>query len=97
YAPPGNEIEKTLVKIWQEVLGIKNVGIKDNFFELGGHSLSVIKLSSLIYEKFNIKISINDLFENLILEEMAELIANINLIDNIDTKQNSDEVEFFLL
>ncbi|MDB2556329.1 condensation domain-containing protein, partial [Flavobacteriaceae bacterium] len=41
YVAPKNEEEKQLVEIWEEVLGIQNIGIKDHFFELGGHSLMI--------------------------------------------------------
>ena len=36
YTAPRNEIEEALVEIWQQVLGIEQVGIYDNFFALGG-------------------------------------------------------------
>ena len=32
YLAPQTEIEKTIADIWQEVLGIEEVGIHDNFF-----------------------------------------------------------------
>ena len=35
YVAPSSELEKTVAKIWQEVLGINQVGIQDNFFDLG--------------------------------------------------------------
>jgi acyl-coenzyme A synthetase/AMP-(fatty) acid ligase len=41
YVEPRNEIEKRLVEIWKQVLGVNKVGIYDNFFELGGNSLWV--------------------------------------------------------
>jgi amino acid adenylation domain-containing protein len=39
-AAPRNNIEKKLVEIWSEVLGIKKdtIGIDRNFFHMGGHS-----------------------------------------------------------
>ncbi|HEY4425459.1 MAG TPA: amino acid adenylation domain-containing protein, partial [Pyrinomonadaceae bacterium] len=39
YVAPRNDIEVALVDLWQEVLGISEVGVSDNFFDLGGHSL----------------------------------------------------------
>jgi hypothetical protein len=48
YVAPRNEVEKTLVTIWQDVLKIDRVGINDNFFELGGHSLLAVRLKSVI-------------------------------------------------
>ncbi len=46
YAAPQNAIEKKLAKIWEDVLGIKNVGIHDNFFDLGGDSILGIQILS---------------------------------------------------
>lgn len=43
---PRNAMEKRLVRIWQEVLGRKEVGIHSNFFELGGDSILSIQLVS---------------------------------------------------
>jgi len=44
YTPPGSELEQTIVRLWEELLGIAPVGIYDNFFELGGNSLVGINL-----------------------------------------------------
>jgi len=43
---PRDSTEKTLAKIWQEVLGQKEVGIHSNFFELGGDSILSIQIVS---------------------------------------------------
>lgn len=44
YEAPSNELEKELAEVWQEILGVKRVGIKDNFFDLGGNSLKAIQM-----------------------------------------------------
>jgi amino acid adenylation domain-containing protein/non-ribosomal peptide synthase protein (TIGR01720 family) len=46
YMAPESEIEQTLASIWQELLGIEQVGIRDNFFELGGDSLLALRIIS---------------------------------------------------
>ena len=46
YLAPRNEWEKKLAVIWQELLGIPQVGITDNFFELGGDSILTIQMVS---------------------------------------------------
>ena len=42
FATPTSEVENKLVKIWQEVFGLQEVGIDDSFFDLGGDSLLAI-------------------------------------------------------
>lgn len=44
FAPPQSKVEKELVKIWQEVLRRKDIGIHDNFFALGGDSILAIQV-----------------------------------------------------
>ena len=38
FIEPRDNIERKLTKIWEELLGVKPIGVKDNFFDLGGHS-----------------------------------------------------------
>tara|TARA_R110002072_G_scaffold1983_1_gene16193 strand:- start:21068 stop:30205 length:9138 start_codon:yes stop_codon:yes gene_type:complete len=47
YVAATTPVEKQLVKIWCESLGLERIGIRDNFFELGGHSL----LAASVVEK----------------------------------------------
>ncbi|MGM3308049.1 SDR family NAD(P)-dependent oxidoreductase [Anabaena sp. WFMT] len=63
YLASRNEIEQILVNIWQEILGVKQIGINDNFFELGGDSLLAVRFISQVREKLHIELPINSLFE----------------------------------
>lgn len=44
FDPPVTPQERKLAALWQEVLGVKQVGRQDNFFALGGHSLTALTL-----------------------------------------------------
>ncbi|WCN79522.1 non-ribosomal peptide synthetase [Micromonospora sp. LH3U1] len=50
--PPRTAVEKDLLRIWQEVLGQPEIGIRDDFFELGGHSLLAAQVVAKV-EKFH--------------------------------------------
>jgi amino acid adenylation domain-containing protein len=52
YAGPRNEIEHSLVRIWEEVLDVHPVGRKDEFFDLGGDSLIAARLFVEIEKAF---------------------------------------------
>jgi amino acid adenylation domain-containing protein len=75
YTAPRNETEEKLVRIWEEVLGKKEIGIYHDFFELGGHSLKAIRLTTHIHKAFNVKIPLRELFTKTRLEEQAQLVA----------------------
>jgi amino acid adenylation domain-containing protein/non-ribosomal peptide synthase protein (TIGR01720 family) len=74
YKAPENNIEIELSKIWSEALGIKKVGIKNKYLEFGGNSLTAIKLISKIFNKFNLEISIRELFEDGSIESISKLV-----------------------
>ncbi|MFE4201638.1 gramicidin S non-ribosomal peptide synthetase GrsB [Aneurinibacillus aneurinilyticus] len=74
YAVPTNELEKKLAKIWEEVLGIPQIGIQDNFFSLGGHSLKAITLISRMNKECNVDIPLRLLFEAPTIQEISNYI-----------------------
>ena len=74
YIAPTNEIEKKLVEIWANVLGLANDKISTgaNFFELGGHSLIAIKVIAEIQKKLSVKISLSELFKLSTIKAISE-------------------------
>ncbi|HKG21841.1 MAG TPA: SDR family NAD(P)-dependent oxidoreductase, partial [Blastocatellia bacterium] len=70
YVPPGNETERALAELWQEMLGIDRVGIDDNFFELGGDSVLAIQVISRA-NKAGIQITPQQLFQFQTIAELA--------------------------
>ena len=71
YIAPSSEIERTIADIYQELLGIGQVGIHDNFFEMGGNSLIGIQLLSQIRKLFQIELSLRYLFAAPTVAEFA--------------------------
>lgn len=83
---PENEIQAKLVEIWQEVLGLKRIGIKDNFFELGGDSLKLTQIISRIREEFEVELEQTLLFETPVLSELAEIIEKSDKISESEKR-----------
>ncbi|MGX1756541.1 amino acid adenylation domain-containing protein [Streptomyces lydicus] len=44
FVAPRTDTERTLAKIWSEVLGVDEIGVHDEFFDLGGHSILMIQV-----------------------------------------------------
>ncbi len=73
---PWLPIQFQLVQIWEEILGVRPVGISDNFFELGGHSLLAVKMIDRVEEVTGKKLPVTALFANATITYLAELILN---------------------
>ncbi|MFN0242928.1 MAG: type I polyketide synthase [Planctomycetota bacterium] len=74
YLAPRDDIERTLVSFFEELLGVKNVGVKDSFFDLGGHSLVAVRLFSKIKKAYQVEYPISVLFEAPTVEGCAALL-----------------------
>ena len=66
--------EERLVRLWQDVLNVKPVGIRDKFFELGGHSLLAVVLMEHIERDFDRRLPIATLFRQPSIEQLAQLL-----------------------
>jgi thioesterase domain-containing protein/acyl carrier protein len=72
--PPNNITEIALTQIWQDILGINNIGILDVFEDLGGHSLNALHLLTKVEDKFRVKISLQSFTESNTIQKMAAKI-----------------------
>jgi amino acid adenylation domain-containing protein/non-ribosomal peptide synthase protein (TIGR01720 family) len=73
YRAPRNALETALTAIWQEVLGVPQVGIDDNFFELGGDSLQVLKVISRVRSQpqLGFELKLRDLMQKPCIAELS--------------------------
>ena len=80
YVSPRNDVEQQLADIWQDLLGIEQIGIDDNFFELGGDSLLALQVISRVYKLFHTELSIDSLFSMPTVASISKQIKSPNLI-----------------
>lgn len=85
YVAPDNEIERSIAGIWQELLGIEQIGIHDSFFDLGGHSLLATRLSSRLQDTFDVQLELRTFFERPTIAELAAIILQ-NLAEQVDSE-----------
>ena len=99
YVAPSNSTEELLKNIWQELLGIKDVGVDDDFFELGGHSLLAAQGMYLIEKQIGNKLPLASLIENPTISKLAAYmdIKFISWDSLVPLKPNGNKVPLFVV
>jgi amino acid adenylation domain-containing protein len=72
YVEPRDEMERTLCRLWAEVLDIDRVGIDDDFFAIGGHSLLAAKFFARLAEDYGHSLPLGVLSEASTVRLLAE-------------------------
>ncbi|MCL1463267.1 type I polyketide synthase [Argonema galeatum] len=97
YIAPRDEIEQTIASIWQEFLGIEQVGIHDDFFDLGGDSLLAVQLITKLNETLHKSLSPHSLLQSSTIAALAELIKNNSDLSESDDRQAQQASEPLLV
>jgi thioesterase domain-containing protein/acyl carrier protein len=82
YVPPADELEKRLVTIWEEQIGVSGIGVMDNFFEVGGDSLVGALVFAAIEETLGKSLPVSMLLVAPTVRKLAEQIRNGNEAQN---------------
>ncbi len=78
FVAPGNENEKAIIDIWQNTIGLSQIGVHDSFFELGGDSLLALSVVSQINKKLHVNIPVSEIFARPTASELARYISDGN-------------------
>jgi len=81
---PETPVQESLVRIWQDVLGVPRVGIHDNLFDLGGDSILIIQIVSRAKDA-GLKLAPNQLFDHQTVATLAEVAVSAE--PTIETEQ----------
>lgn len=87
YAAPQKEIEAEIGAIWQDLLGLEQIGVTDDFFSIGGNSILSIQLSNRITQA-GFSCQVKDIFECKTIAKLAERL------EKKSTDTNSAEQDY---
>ncbi|HSS48117.1 MAG TPA: amino acid adenylation domain-containing protein [Thermoanaerobaculia bacterium] len=69
---PRDELEWEILRLWEDILDRRPLGIRDSFFDLGGQSLVAVRLMAHLRDRFGHDLPLSILFENSTVEQLAE-------------------------
>jgi aryl carrier-like protein len=76
FVAPSTDAERALASVWEELMGIRPIGVHDNFFELGGHSLLAMRvLNRLSQVHSGAKLSLRAIFDTPTIAGLAARIG----------------------
>ncbi|AQU64923.1 non-ribosomal peptide synthetase [Streptomyces niveus] len=73
---PRDQVERTLVSIWEEVLETTGITVADNFFDIGGNSFAAMRVSAAIRREFDVDLPLSALFQGATVERLAPLVRD---------------------
>jgi hypothetical protein len=76
FMPPGNDIERQIAAVWQEILQLDKVGIRDNFFDIGGNSLLILQAYQQLQALLPSDCLVVELFKYPTISALAAFIGN---------------------
>ncbi len=74
YHAPRTPCELELTKIWEENLGLHQIGVDEDFFALGGRSLVAVRMFTEIENRLDKRLSPTVLLEHPTIEQLAKVI-----------------------
>jgi hypothetical protein len=75
FVAPRTDAEHAVAQVWEEILGVRPVGVHDDFFALGGHSLAAVQISTRIRSRLAGEFDLKDFFGTPTVAHLAELLS----------------------
>jgi FkbH-like protein len=60
---PATELERGLLSLWREILGIDTLGVEDDYYALGGTSLNAARMFAEIVRRYQIKLPLTAILD----------------------------------
>jgi thioesterase domain-containing protein len=72
--PPRDMFEQMLARIWEDLLGVRDIGVFDHFFDLGGHSLLAARLADAVERETGLAFPLSAMFNDDTLAGLADAL-----------------------
>ncbi|MBB82917.1 MAG: non-ribosomal peptide synthase [Deltaproteobacteria bacterium] len=87
---PRTPLERSILDLWRDLLGVEKIGPADSFFELGGHSLLLVTSRERLHAELGHDVALVDLFRHPTAESLAAFLS-VPDRDPLDADPVADE------
>ncbi|UTX07096.1 SDR family NAD(P)-dependent oxidoreductase [Bacillus inaquosorum] len=88
YVAPRNKTEQVICGIWQDFMGLEQVGIHDNFFDLGASSLDIVQVTNRLNKELGTNEAVVTLFTYPSVAALAQFISP----DQEESEEDKEEM-----
>ncbi|MCS3519238.1 amino acid adenylation domain-containing protein [Bradyrhizobium elkanii] len=81
---PAEALEKSVARIWSELLGLPCIGRHQNYLALGGHSLLATRIVARVRDELKRDLSLAQFFAHPTIASLADAIARLPQLPNTD-------------
>jgi acyl transferase domain-containing protein len=74
YTAPRSDAQRRMCAVWEDLLGVEQVGIHDSFFDLGGSSLVAIQLIDHMSRELGTQFTVAGLYERSTIDQLSALV-----------------------
>ena len=101
YVAPVKTVEHQLTQIWEDLLGVRPIGILDNFFDLGGHSLLAVQMMHRVEEVCGARVPLSTLLVAPTVESLGKALVQQRLEESgspvVKVQSGGDKQPLFFL
>lgn len=89
-----DDIEKEISDIFIKVLKVNSVGVNNSFYEMGGSSIEIIRLISMIEEKYGVSLAVRDIMRAQTIRKISLIVKEaLNRTSERNNGENSSKMD----
>ncbi|MFI7151155.1 amino acid adenylation domain-containing protein [Nonomuraea sp. NPDC050022] len=77
----GDELERELVELWEDVLGVRGIGVDEPLDRLGGSSLTATRLAARVRKRFGVACPVSAVLAVRTVSALADLVRAADRAD----------------
>jgi natural product biosynthesis luciferase-like monooxygenase protein len=91
--PPGNDVERGIVSVLQELLAAEDIGVDDNFFDLGANSLIMVQVNVRLRALLGRSVPLVRMFQFPTARALASALGGGEEANDRAVKQSQDRAQ----